>query len=48
MCDNPCRSIQLGAVVDLHLAVEGYSRQCHCNQIMEELKRSEQVLLPLL
>ena len=38
MWDNPCRSIQLGAVVDLYLAVEGYSRQCHSSQIMEELK----------
>ena len=35
-------------LVDLYLAVEGYSRQCHSNQIMEELKRCEQVLLPLL
>ena len=38
----------VSAVVDLYLAVEGYSRQCHSNQIREELKHYEQVLLPLL
>lgn len=36
------------AIVDLHLAVEGYSRQFHSNQINEELGRCKQVLLPLL
>ena len=42
-CDNPCRSILaysvgtvVAAVVDLYVAVEGYSRQCHSNRIMEE------------
>ena len=35
----------VGAVVDLYLAVEGYSRQRHSNQIMGGLKRCEQVLL---
>ena len=31
----------VGAVVDLYLGVEGYSRQSHSNQITEELKRFE-------
>ena len=26
----------VGAAVDLYLAVRGYSRQCHINQIIEE------------
>ena len=48
MREDRSQIASVGAVVDLYLAVEGYSRQCHSNQIMEELKRCEQVLLPLL
>ena len=37
--NNLWSSVQIysvGAVVDLYVAVEGYSRQCHSNQTMEE------------
>ena len=38
----------VSAVVYPCLVVEGYSRRCHNDQIMKDLKCCEQVLLPLL
>ena len=45
---QPRQIYSVSAVVYPCLVVEGYSRRCHNDQIMKELKCCEQVLLPLL